>query len=94
MCSNGGMLTNCIMLSVVTTVEDERSRGAVPAGLRVPGLYLHVDGLANTPWILAFKSWIVSHPLKTMGRAFGHPGAAALGLTAGQRLQVQRCLDS
>lgn len=67
MCDNGVIFTNCIMLSLMTTVEDGCSGDAKPAGRCMPGLYLRVDGLANTPQSLAFKSWIVSHPLKMVG---------------------------
>lgn len=54
------------MLSLMTAVEDECYRDAGPAGRCVDGLCLHVDGLANTPQSLAFRSWIVSLPLKKM----------------------------
>lgn len=79
MCNNGGIFTNCIMLSLVTAAEDEYSRDAGPASRCVPRLCCCADDLANTPQSLAFKSWIVSHPLKT-NRHLGIPVMLRWGL--------------
>lgn len=62
---NGGIVTNSIMLSLITAVEDECYRDAGSAGRCVEGLCLHADSLANTSQSLAFSSWIVSLPLKS-----------------------------